>query len=107
MTKEDPADAHEERNMWNQIVNDLKRLKVIHARATEVSSAIVEMESRFDGSQYLFFDVMTLSYCSYAFVAFVLYVFYDQVKIFGCSNLCSRCMRESITLPELCWLPMF
>ncbi len=52
MTKEDPADAHEERNMWNQIVNDLKRLKVIHARATEVSNAIVEMEAKFDGSQY-------------------------------------------------------
>lgn len=54
MTKEDPADAHEERNMWNQIVNDLKRLKVIHVRATEVSNSIVEMESRFDGSQFFF-----------------------------------------------------
>lgn len=52
MTKEDPADAHEERNMWNQIVNDLKRLKVIHARATEVSDAIIDMEGKFDGSQY-------------------------------------------------------
>lgn len=50
MTKEDPADAHEERNMWNQIVNDLKRLKVLHARATEVSNAIVETEAKFDGS---------------------------------------------------------
>lgn len=43
--KEDPADAHEERNMWNQIVNDLKRLKTIQVRATEVSKTIVEMES--------------------------------------------------------------
>ena len=53
LVKEDPADAHEERNMWNQIVNDLKRLKIIHARATEVSNAIVEMEEKFDGGQYL------------------------------------------------------
>ncbi|KAL8723874.1 MAG: hypothetical protein Q9181_007115 [Wetmoreana brouardii] len=42
--KDDSADAHEERNMWNQIVNDLKRLKAIQARATEVSSSIVNME---------------------------------------------------------------
>lgn len=49
LVKEDPADAHEERNMWNQIVSDLKRLKGIHARAAEVSAAIVDMESRFDG----------------------------------------------------------
>ena len=52
MAKEDPADAHEERNMWNQIVNDLKRLKLIHARATEVSSTIIETEAKFDGSEY-------------------------------------------------------
>ncbi|KAI4211095.1 MAG: hypothetical protein LQ351_006103 [Letrouitia transgressa] len=43
--KEDLTDAHEERNMWNQIVNDLKRLKTIQVRATEVSKNIVEMES--------------------------------------------------------------
>lgn len=42
--KDDSADAHEERNMWNQIVNDLKRLKTIQARATEVSISIVSME---------------------------------------------------------------
>ncbi|KAL8677830.1 MAG: hypothetical protein Q9186_005775 [Xanthomendoza sp. 1 TL-2023] len=44
--KDDSADAHEERNMWNQIVNDLKRLKAIQTRATEVSKSIVEMEGR-------------------------------------------------------------
>ncbi|KAL8717441.1 MAG: hypothetical protein Q9225_005307 [Loekoesia sp. 1 TL-2023] len=44
--KDDSADAHEERNMWNQIVNDLKRLKTIQTRATEVSKVIVEMEGR-------------------------------------------------------------
>ncbi|KAL8696191.1 MAG: hypothetical protein Q9201_007781 [Fulgogasparrea decipioides] len=43
--KDDSADAHEERNMWNQIVNDLKRLKAIQARATEVSTSIVNMEA--------------------------------------------------------------
>ncbi|KAL9611852.1 MAG: hypothetical protein Q9167_003506 [Letrouitia subvulpina] len=48
--KEDLADAHEERNMWNQIVNDLKRLKTIQVRATEVSKTIVEMESNMSQS---------------------------------------------------------
>ena len=43
--KEGLADAHEERNMWNQIVNDLRRLKTNQVRATEVSKAIVELES--------------------------------------------------------------
>lgn len=44
--KDDSADAHEERNMWNQIVNDLKRLKTIQTRAAEVSKSIVDMESK-------------------------------------------------------------
>ncbi|KAL8776270.1 MAG: hypothetical protein Q9213_008332 [Squamulea squamosa] len=44
--KDDSTDAHEERNMWNQIVNDLKRLKTIQIRATEVSKAIVETEAK-------------------------------------------------------------
>ncbi|KAL8946071.1 MAG: hypothetical protein Q9222_007482 [Ikaeria aurantiellina] len=44
--KDDSADAHEERNMWSQIVNDLKRLKAIQVKATEVSKAIVEMEAK-------------------------------------------------------------
>lgn len=44
--KDDLADAHEERSMWNQIVNDLKRLKTIQIRATEVSNLIVEMEGK-------------------------------------------------------------
>ncbi|KAL8709633.1 MAG: hypothetical protein Q9220_005725 [cf. Caloplaca sp. 1 TL-2023] len=44
--KDDSADAHEERNMWSQIVNDLKRLKAIQVKATEVSKAIVDMEGR-------------------------------------------------------------
>ncbi|KAL6715416.1 hypothetical protein ACLMJK_006377 [Lecanora helva] len=43
--KEDASDAHEERNMWNQIVTDVKRLKTIHARAAEVAKLQVEMEA--------------------------------------------------------------
>ena len=39
-------DAHEERNMWSQIVTDLKRLKAVHSRAVEVSKAIVEAEEK-------------------------------------------------------------
>lgn len=45
MTKEDPPDAHEERNLWNQIVQDIKRLKTIWTRAAEVSNSIKEMET--------------------------------------------------------------
>lgn len=51
--KDDSADAHEERNMWNQIVNDLKRLKTIQTRATEVSKVIVEMEGRMSDRRFL------------------------------------------------------
>ena len=44
--KEDPSDAHEERNMWSQIVTDIKRLKTIHARAAELSKLQVELEAK-------------------------------------------------------------
>ncbi len=44
-SKEDLADAHEERNMWNQIVADMKRLKGISTRAAEVSNLIKELEA--------------------------------------------------------------
>ena len=44
-SKEDPADAHEERNMWNQIMIDLKKLSVISAKAKDTSKAIVEKEA--------------------------------------------------------------
>jgi len=44
--KEDPTDAHEERNMWNQIVTDIKKLKQINAKAAEISAQIVEIESK-------------------------------------------------------------
>ncbi|KAI9851155.1 MAG: SAGA HAT/Core module component [Thelocarpon superellum] len=40
-------DAHEEeRNMWKQIVTDMKKLKTINARAAEVSRLIVESEDK-------------------------------------------------------------
>lgn len=51
--KDDSADAHEERNMWNQIVNDLKRLKTIQTRASEVSKSIVDMESKMAERKFL------------------------------------------------------
>lgn len=51
--KDDSADAHEERNMWNQIVNDLKRLKALQTRAAEVSKTIIEMEGRMSERRFL------------------------------------------------------
>lgn len=45
MIKDDPADAHEERNMWNQILTDVKRLKQINAKAADISNQIVELEA--------------------------------------------------------------
>ncbi|KAI9799765.1 MAG: hypothetical protein M1833_003884 [Piccolia ochrophora] len=39
-------DAHEERNMWNQFVTDMRKLKTLNARATEVSRSIVETEEK-------------------------------------------------------------
>lgn len=45
MVKDDSADAHEERNMWNQIVTDVKKLKQINAKAAEISAQIVELEA--------------------------------------------------------------
>ena len=45
IAKDDSADAHEERNMWNQIVTDIKKLKQINAKAAEISTQIVEQEA--------------------------------------------------------------
>ena len=45
IAKDDSADAHEERNMWNQIVADVKKLKQINAKAAEISTQIVELEA--------------------------------------------------------------
>jgi len=42
--KEDASDAHEERNMWSQIVTDIKRLRATHARAAEVARLQVDLE---------------------------------------------------------------
>ena len=44
--KDDASDAHEERNMWSQIVTDIKKLKQIHARAAEVAKLQVDMEAK-------------------------------------------------------------
>ena len=44
--KDDASDAHEERNMWSQIVTDIKRLRATHTRAAEVAKAQVELEGK-------------------------------------------------------------
>ena len=55
--KEDPSDAHEERNMWSQIVTDIKRLKATHARAAELAKQQVELEGRMGKCECCAFDV--------------------------------------------------
>lgn len=51
--KDDSADAHEERNMWSQIVTDLKRLRTTHARAAEVGKLQVELETKLANGKFL------------------------------------------------------
>ncbi|MCJ1451346.1 hypothetical protein MMC28_001682 [Mycoblastus sanguinarius] len=50
LVKEDLSDAHEERNMWNQIVTDIKKLRTTHARAAEVAKLQVEKEKNMGSS---------------------------------------------------------
>lgn len=50
--KEDASDAHEERNMWSQIVTDIKRLRATHARAAEVAKQQVELEAKMSKCEY-------------------------------------------------------
>ena len=51
LTKEDATDAHEERNMWSQIVTDIKRLRSTHAKAAEIAKAQVDMEAKMGKSE--------------------------------------------------------
>ena len=44
LVRDDAPDAHEERTMWNTIVNDLRKLKEIHTRAAEVAKEQIELE---------------------------------------------------------------
>ena len=46
LAKDDAPDAHEERTMWNTIVNDLRKLKSIQARAADVAKQQVELEAK-------------------------------------------------------------
>lgn len=46
LPKDDVSDAHEERTMWNTIVNDLRKLKQVHTRAAEVAKLQVELEAK-------------------------------------------------------------
>ena len=43
-------DAHEERNMWKQIVTDMRKLQTLNARAAEVSQLIVDTEAKMEES---------------------------------------------------------
>ncbi len=44
--KDDLTDAHEERNMWSQIVTDIKRLRGTHARAAEFAKMQIDLEAK-------------------------------------------------------------
>ena len=44
-------DAHEERNMWNSIVTDIKKLKQINAKAAEISTQVVDIEAKIGSSR--------------------------------------------------------
>ncbi len=46
LAKDETPDAHEERTMWNAIVNDLRKLKGIQEKATEVAKAQVDLEAK-------------------------------------------------------------
>jgi hypothetical protein len=50
--KDDLTDAHEERNMWSQIVTDIKRLRTTHARAAEVAKLLIEMEVKMGNCEF-------------------------------------------------------
>lgn len=49
--KDDLSDAHEERTMWNTIVNDLRKLKQVHSRAAEVAKLQVDLEAKIGSSK--------------------------------------------------------
>ena len=46
LVKDEASDTHEERAMWNTIVNDLKKLKTIQMRAIDVAKQQVELEAK-------------------------------------------------------------
>ncbi len=49
--------------MWNQIVNDLKRLKTHQMKAMEVSKMIVEMEGKMAERRLLVGDFVPSCFC--------------------------------------------
>lgn len=53
LVRDDLPDAHEERTMWNTIVNDLRKLKEVHTRAAEVAKLQVELESKMGKCEYM------------------------------------------------------
>ena len=53
LVRDDLPDAHEERTMWNTIVNDLRKLKEVHARAAEVAKLQIDSESKMGKCEYM------------------------------------------------------
>ena len=51
--KEDAPDAHEERTMWNTIVNDLRKLKNIQTKAAEIGAKQVELEAKIAKCEFI------------------------------------------------------
>ena len=56
--KDDASDAHEERTMWNTIVNDLRKLKQLQVRAAEVAKQQVDLETKMGKCKPTSFHVM-------------------------------------------------
>ena len=76
--KEDASDAHEERNMWNQIVTDIKKLRIIQARATEVSKLQIDMESKIGNCKQMMTVTASIriGICLYEFLSWLCGLFF-------------------------------
>jgi hypothetical protein len=63
--KDDSTDAHEERNLWLQMLADLKKLRTVNQRAIELTTEICKEEERMgddDGeSQIINFTILGCS----------------------------------------------
>lgn len=84
--KDDASDAHEERNMWSQIVTDIKRLKTIHARAAELARMQVDLEARMGKSEYDRFSFTILR--SYSQIGSSLLSFVTSWLLIAISEYC-------------------
>jgi hypothetical protein len=68
-------DAHEERNMWNQILNDLKRCRNINSKAAEITAQIRDAEEKAkseNGGTFVIFSALVYDRDIHLLVAFAL-----------------------------------